>query len=171
MKKIAYLLIFLGIALLGTWGAINFFGDNIVSEVKKSEAETIEVQKQVSPITPAIETVEVKRYTIHISNEGGEPEMDACANGFTNMTVYKNLGEHKLLSQHNHCGGDIIIPMEQDDHVIIEGDQEYVITELRETTKTSRTSEIKDMNGEVILQSCYYRENRMKFVALTPVEK
>lgn len=172
MKKISIILIALGLILISVWGGIKLFGDNIVSEVKKNSAEVIEVPdtqnlKQVAPETP---TVEVRRYTVSISNKGGEEEMDACRGGFTEMTGYPELGEHRLLSAHNNCGGDVVLPMVTGDHVIIEGDQEYAITEIRDTPKHDVTTDVmKDMNGIIFLQSCYYNDNHMKFVALTPV--
>lgn len=172
LKKFSFILFTIGLLLIAVWGGIQLFGDNVVSEVRKSQAETIQVPSDditTKSVTPAVK--DVKRYTIHISNKGGDTEMDYCASGFTEMIYYQGLNDKRLLSQHNNCGGDIVLPMELGDHVAIEGDQEYVITELRDTTKQINTSAISDMNGEVLLQSCYYKENKMKFVALTPLNK
>lgn len=173
LKKFSFILLAIGLLLVATWGGIQLFGDNVVSEIKKSQAETIQVPSSddvtAKSVTPQVK--DVKRYTIHISNEGGDVEMDYCASGFTEMIHYEGLNDKRLLSQHNNCGGDIVLPMELGDHVVIEGDQEYVITELRDTTKQITTAAINDMNGDVLLQSCYYKDNKMKFVALTPVNK
>lgn len=126
-----------------------------------------------APSTPAEPAPEpepvVRQYTITISNSGGGAEMDECLGGFTEMTVYQGLGDKRLLSAHNICGGDVVLAMELGDHVIIEGEGEYVITDTRDTPKKTTTEAIHDMDGSVLLQTCYHHENKMKFVALTPV--
>lgn len=170
MKRLSLILAFLGVAFVGVWFGINFFGDTVTSEIHRSQAETIKIPvPSSSTVNPEPKTEEVKRYTISIANKGGIEEMDDCAAGFTEMIYYEGLENKTLLSSHNKCGGDIVLPMEVGDHVIISGDKEYVITELRDTTKDTTTSAINNMNGKVILQSCYWHENRMKFVALTPL--
>ncbi len=168
MKRLSLVLAFLGLAFIGVWAGVHFFGDTVVSEIHRNQAETIQVPTQ-STEKSVNQTEEVKRYTVNIANQGGSKEMDYCADGFTEMIYYEGLEGRTLLSRHNNCGGDIVLPMEVGDHVIIAGDQEYVITELRDTTKETTTAAINNMNGEVILQSCYWHENRMKFVALTPL--
>ena len=173
LKKFFVGAVILGIGCIGFWGGVQLFGDSIVSEIKKGESVVIQTPAKVST-EPGAETAppeEVRQYTIKISNRGGDKEMDYCASGFTDMIHYKGLDDHQLLAQHNKCGGDIILPMELGDHVVIEGDQEYVITELRDTSKTITTAAINDMDGDVLLQTCYWRENRMKFVALTPADE
>lgn len=171
LKKIGIILISLGLlTLLGIFG-FQAFGDNVVSEIRKSESKII-TPPEVSEENPAVapeEVSPVRQYTIKIANSGGEREMDYCAAGFTEMIHYEGLEGRRMLSSHNNCGGDIILPMVQGDHVVIEGDQEYVITELRDTSKHINTAAVNDMDGTVLLQTCYYRDNRMKFVALTPV--
>lgn len=96
--------------------------------------------------------------------------MNYCVGGFTDMIHYEGLNGKQMLSSHNNCGGDILLPMVEGDHVVIEGDQEYVISELRDTSKNITTEAVNDMNGTVLLQTCYYNVQEMKFVALTPVD-
>ncbi len=164
MKRLGVILIALGLVALVAWGSVQFAGDKVVTEVRK-------ISTPVVKVTPPEggEPVEVRKYTVTISNTGGEREMDYCAGGFTEMVNYAGLEGRRLLSAHNNCGGDVILPMEVGDHVIIEGEREYVITELRDTGKSIDTSAVNDMNGEVLLQSCYYEGSSMKFAALTPV--
>lgn len=168
MKRLSLVLAFLGLAFIGVWAGVHFFGDTVVSEIHRNQAETIQVPTPKTDKSGE-KTEEVKRYTVKIANKGGSKEMNYCADGFTEMIYYKGLEGKTLLSRHNNCGGDIVLPMEIGDHVVIENDQEYVVTDLRDTTKQITTAAINDINGAVILQSCYWHENRMKFVALTPV--
>lgn len=169
MRKVSFIFLILSIICFAVYAGYQLFADQIVTETRKAQAETIEVP--VSPSAP--ETVkEVKRYTIKVSNKGGAKEMDYCAGGFTEMTTYTGLTDKKILSAHNNCGGDIILPVEAGDHVLIEGDKEYVVTEIRDTSKTVTTHEVDDMNGVLLIQTCYYsyaQANTMKFVALQPV--
>lgn len=176
-KKLTVTLLSLGVlAILGAVG-FQLFGDAVISEIRKGESVVIEVPKQQTETASGMEETvpetieEVRQYTIKVSNRGGEKEMDYCANGFTEMIHYEGLNGLRMLAQHNNCGGDIILPIEMGDHVVIENDQEYVVTDLRDTTKQITTAAINDMNGKVLLQTCYWRENRMKFVALTPVSE
>lgn len=173
LKKFAIVLVALGtITILGAL-AFQLFGDKVISEIKKGESTVVTVPTQEFPTLPDAptteDTVEVREYNIKIANRGGDREMDYCADGFTEMIHYKGLNGLRMLAQHNNCGGDIILPIEMGDRVVIEGDQEYVVTELRDTTKQVDTTAINNMNGTILLQTCYWRENRMKFVALTPL--
>lgn len=175
LKKIAIILMSLGALTLIGMVVFQTFGDTVISEVRKSES------KEITPPSVSDSSnlgkknstqdndATVRQYTIKVSNKGGAREMNYCAGGFTEMIHYEGLNDKRLLSSHNNCGGDIVLPMAQGDHVVIEGDQEYVITELRDTGKRINTGAINDMNGTVLLQSCYYRDNRMKFAALTPI--
>lgn len=171
MKKLSFTLIFLGLICFAIYGVYQVFADQIATETRKAQAETIEIappQGATNTLTP----VTVKRYTVKVSNTGGAEQMDYCAGGFTRMTTYTGLTGKEILSAHNNCGGDIVLPMETGDHVLIEGDKEYVVTEIRDTPKTVTTHEVDDMDGVILLQTCYYswsKTNTMKFVSLQPV--
>lgn len=172
VKKISVTFLTIGSLLIVFLTLYFFLEDEIRAEYKKQEAALINVQPL--PDERNGETgnnVTVRQYTVHVSNMGGDPEMDLCADGFTEMTTYTTLEPKRLLSQHNRCGGDIVLPMLIGDHVIIENEGEYVITDLKDTPKQSTVDAIKNMNGDVLLQSCYYEGDKMKFVALTVYNK
>lgn len=170
-KKLAIILTSLG--LLTILGVIGFqmFGDNVISEIRKTESKVIQAPEPATSVTKVApeEPVTIRQYTIKIANKGGDREMNYCADGFTDMIHYEGLNGKQMLARHNNCGGDILLPIVEGDHVVIEGDQEYVVTELRDTTKHINTGAVNDMNGTVLLQTCYWKDNRMKFVALTPL--
>lgn len=164
MRRLGFILLALGVAILVTWGGVQFIGDAVVTEVRKASTPVVEVTPPEGG-----EPIPVRQYTVSIVNSGGEREMDYCSGGFTEMTEYDGLEGRRLASAHNNCGGDIILPMEVGDHVIIEGQGEFVISETRDTSKSIDTSAISNMNGTLLLQTCYYKADAMKFVALTPI--
>lgn len=84
------------------------------------------------------------------------------------MLDQRGLAEKMLLSAHNNCRGDVILPIVVGDRVEIEGRGVFEVTDSRDTRKKATSDEVSDMNGEILLQTCYYREDRMKFLALTP---
>lgn len=167
MKLFGIILTTLGATLLTILLIAQYFGDEIVAEVKKTTESTL--IETINPTNPT-ETIQARQYTIKISNTGGETQMDYCAGGFTNMVEYQGVGNKTLLSAHNSCGGDIILPIAMGDHVVIEGQGTYVVTDIRDTPKNAYIEDVENMNGTILVQTCYYEFNRMKFIALTPLE-
>jgi hypothetical protein len=73
---------------------------------------------------------------------------------------------------HNNCGGDVLLPWEEGQRIQFEGDdQVYEVVDIRYTPKIwASTSDLVGLGGELALQSCFYGEDRMKFIGLDPVE-
>jgi hypothetical protein len=181
MKKLGIAIMTLGVLLLAGYGIFHFMGDAVVSEIRKNTDSTIvqvpapasassETSEASSPDNAPPATVDVRQYTIRVTNEGGEEAMDACSGGFTRMLGYEGLEEKEMLSAHNNCGGDVILPIEVGDRVVIEGQGTYTVQETRDTGKTIYTDAVVDMNGSILVQTCYYQDQTMKFLALAPVE-
>lgn len=102
---------------------------------------------------------------------GGIPELDRCDGTFTEMASYERDGVPPVWAAHNNCGGDVTLPWTIGEHVRIEGEGEvYVVVDIRDISKTwSSTDDLVGIGGELVLQTCYYGENLMKFTGLERV--
>ena len=104
--------------------------------------------------------------------KGGKRELDRCDGTFIEMGSYETEGLQPVYAAHNNCKGDVILPLNTGDIVEVKGRGLHTITDIRYTKKTwSTTDDIMDMTGDFIVQSCFYGENRMKFMGLTPVDQ
>lgn len=107
---------------------------------------------------------------VHLGAKGHIRELDRCDGTFIEMGAYETDGLQPVYAAHNNCKGDVILKLEVDDIIDIKDKGQYKISDIRHTKKTwSTTDEILGMEGEFILQSCYYGENRMKFISMTPI--
>jgi hypothetical protein len=107
---------------------------------------------------------------ITLGGEGNMRDLDRCGGEFTEMVSYRADGVLPLYSAHNHCGGDIILTWDIGQHVTVAGsDVVYEVVEERHTPKSSNADSLVGMAGEFMLQTCYYGENRMRFLSLAPV--
>lgn len=108
---------------------------------------------------------------VRLGVKGHIRELNRCDGTFIEMGAYETEGLQPVYAAHNNCKGDVILKLEVDDIIDVKGKGQYKISDIRHTKKTwSTTDEILGMDGEFILQSCYYGENRMKFISMTPVE-
>ncbi|WP_156761558.1 hypothetical protein [Microbacterium karelineae] len=110
--------------------------------------------------------------TVTVGVEGGIPELDLCDGTFTIMTSYERDGVPETAAAHNNCGGDVLLPWEEGQRIRIDGrDEVYEVVDIRYTSKIwSSTDDLVGLQGEIALQSCFYGEDRMKFVGLEPVD-
>lgn len=74
---------------------------------------------------------------------------------------------------HNGSGGDLILPWElgQEVKVVLQDgtEQTMVVTDSRVISQwTSTTEDLLGLSGSILLQSCYYDQQTMRVVALTP---
>ncbi|WP_157749875.1 hypothetical protein [Microbacterium sp. TPU 3598] len=126
-------------------------------------AETPDTTAQTSTPTSAAVTLGVV---------GGQAELDRCDGTFTHTDLYGTT-QPPVWAAHNNCGGDVILPWEigQEIAVTINGvSTTYRVVETRDTPKKgATTADLAGIGGELLLQTCYYGENRMKFLALDPV--
>lgn len=108
--------------------------------------------------------------TIRLGDEGGMVELDQCDGTFTEMVSYRIDDVLPLFAAHNNCGGDVILGWELGQRVMIEGsDIVYEIVEERHTPKWSNVERLTGMTGEFMVQTCFYGENRMRFLSLASV--
>lgn len=109
--------------------------------------------------------------TITLGGEGDMRDLDRCGGEFTEMTSYRTDGVLPLYSAHNYCGGDIILGWDIGQHVRVAGsDVVYEVVEERHTPKSSNADTLVGMAGEFMVQTCYYGENRMRFLSLAPID-
>ena len=158
LSVLAALLILTGLGLIA--GTI-FFPDEaekIAGEVRIATGQTIMKAKgQAHPI-------------IRLGVRGGKRELDRCDGSFIEMASYETEGLQPVFAAHNNCKGEVLLPLKIGELVEVKGHGLHVITDIRYTKKTwSTTNDIMDMTGDFIVQSCFYGENRMKFIGLTPV--
>ncbi|MTE24200.1 MULTISPECIES: hypothetical protein [Microbacterium] len=132
--------------------------------VKTSIDKTVdEVQEQVFEELP----------TVTIGVEGGLAELDRCDGTFTIMRSYEREGVPETGAAHNNCGGDVLLAWDEGQKIRIAGrDEVYEVVDIRYTSKIwSSTDDLVGLGGDIALQSCFYGEDRMKFVGLAPVEE
>ncbi|MGN8551421.1 UNVERIFIED_CONTAM: hypothetical protein OHV15_02410 [Microbacterium sp. SLM126] len=155
---VSVLLISAGIALLG---GVMIAPDAVEKVVGNTE---VAVRKAVHEIVAPGTLPEIT-----LGPEGGVREMDHCDGTFTEMISYRMDEVLPLYAAHHRCGGDIILGWEMGERVRVAGsDVIYEVVEERHTPKWSQVDALKGMTGEFMVQTCYYGENRMRFLALAP---
>lgn len=109
--------------------------------------------------------------TVALGATGGKAELDRCDGTFTQIVSYERDGVPPVWAAHNNCGGDTILPWQLGDHVSVEGDETvYEVVDVRTTSKTwSSTDDLVGLGGDLALQTCFYGEDRMIFIGLSPV--
>ena len=109
--------------------------------------------------------------TVTIGAKGGKALLDACDGTFPRIIAYELSGAPPTYAAHNNCKGDVILPAEVGDLIAITNLGMYQVRDLRVVPKLwSTTDDLLGLEGELLLQTCYYGENRMKFLALVPVQ-
>lgn len=107
---------------------------------------------------------------IVLGTEGGKRELDECDGRFTEMVSYRSAGILPLYAAHNVCGGDVILGWDIGQRVRVRGsDTVYVVVEERHTPQGTSGDLLRGMAGEFMLQTCFYGENRMRFLSLSPL--
>ncbi|WP_311259020.1 hypothetical protein [Microbacterium sp. WCS2018Hpa-9] len=108
--------------------------------------------------------------TISLGAEGGMVELDHCDGTFTEMVSYRIDDVLPLFAAHNNCGGDVILGWDLGQRVMVEGsDVVYEVVEERHTPKWSNVEALAGMTGDFMVQTCFYGENKMRFLSLAPV--
>lgn len=110
--------------------------------------------------------------TVSLGVTGGVQELDGCDGTFTEMSSYAREGVPPVWAAHNNCDGDVLLPWEVGQRVRVDGsEQVYEVVDIRHAPKTGATTDdLMGLDGSFALQTCFYGENRMKFVGLEPVE-
>ncbi len=99
-------------------------------------------------------------WNIGISAFGWQAELDACQWVLLDMVASVPL---PIVAAHNYCGGGIVLEMEPGDTVTLSGygyDGTYVVTGYRDAwTGADAASAVSGMDGEVVLQTCYWNDD------------
>ena len=126
------------------------------------------IQHQVQVIQQAV--VPEQLATVTLGGLGGKAELDWCDGTFIEMESYRIPGVPPVYAAHNSCGGDIILGWTVGQHIQITNTGHiYEIVEERYTTKWSQIDSLVGMQGDLVLQSCYYGENKMRFLGLKEI--
>lgn len=112
---------------------------------------------------------------VTLGASGGMTELDRCDGTFTEMLSYRRDGVPPVWAAHNNCGGDTVLPWKLGQEVAVtrpDGSTEiYAVADVRVTPKTwATTDDLIGLGGDFALQTCFYGENRMRFVGLGPVD-
>lgn len=107
---------------------------------------------------------------IVLGGKGGGKEVDACSGSFIEMEAYRPGLDIPWYSAHNNCKGQDILPLQVGNEFIVEGQGKYVVTDFKEKHKEGTfVSDLAGIQGDIILQTCYWNSNLMKIIAAKPV--
>lgn len=145
------------------YGAVKVKVDETVQTVKVKVGETVQTDQE--------DTFEVLP-EVALGVSGGIPELDRCDGTFTEMLSYEHAGVPPVWAAHNNCGGDVLLPWDVGQRLRFAGsEQVYEVVDVRTVPKTwSTTADLVGLGGDLALQTCFYGEDRMKFIGLTPVD-
>ena len=112
--------------------------------------------------------------TVTLGVAGGQVELDWCDGTFIQMAGYDpdgSLGLPPTYSAHNACGGDVMLNLPVGTEMtVIDSDgisADYVITdEMRTQQFSTATSDLTGLDGDLILQSCFWDNATMRFISL-----
>lgn len=99
-------------------------------------------------------------WSIGIGAFGWQAELDACQWVLLDLVSSVPL---PIVAAHNYCGGGIVLEMQPGDTVTLSGygyDGTYVVTGSRDAwTGADAASAVAGMDGEVVLQTCYWNDD------------
>lgn len=133
------------------------------------------VQKVVATATETVTGTPTR--TALLGGDGTPTDLNTCDGTFTHMTTYNTTPTDGVVfpgvwAAHNKCGGDTILSWELGDHATLttrDGTTTaYTVTDIRLLPKTATVTDLNNLNGLIALQTCFYGQNLMKIVALTP---
>jgi hypothetical protein len=161
----------LGIALVAAGAALAVAALMAPQAVEKAYGEV--KTTVVRQVDQAREDVLAQLPAVTLGVRGGMPELDRCDGTFTEMVSYERDEVPPVWAAHNNCGGDVVLGWKTGQRVHLTGsDQIYEVTDIRYTSKIwSSTADLVGLGGDLALQSCFYGEDRMKFVGLTPIDR
>lgn len=110
--------------------------------------------------------------TVRLIPAGGTQQLRKCdPDSFAEMTGYQRRDLPPTYAAHNLCGGDVILAWEVGQQVKIVGSATvYEVVDLRVIPKFHvDTEDLVGIEGELLLQSCFYGEPRMKIVGLAAI--
>ncbi|WP_296664544.1 hypothetical protein [Demequina sp.] len=100
-------------------------------------------------------------YSFGVNLAGHQAALDLCAGW-----VWEDFGSYgRVVSSHNHCGGDVVLGMQVGDTVRLSGHGAgtYVVTK---TLRVSKGASATVLAGGLWMQTCYYDDATMRLVRL-----
>lgn len=129
-----------------------------------------EARQQITELYTAI-TGDLPR--LRLGASGGIAELDRCDGTFAELKSYEGTGRvPPVWAAHNACGDDVTHPWQIGQRITIDGSGDtYEVVEIRDTAKHWATTDaLLDLNGDLALQTCYYGEDKMRFVGLIVID-
>ena len=118
-------------------------------------AATLEEAVDAAPAAPVASS-----WQIGVTAFGWQAELDACQWVLMDMVAEVTI---PIVAAHNYCGGGIVLEMQVGDTVTLGGygvDGVYVVTGDRQAWSGSdAASAISGMDGDIILQTCYWDDD------------
>lgn len=122
------------------------------------------------PVLPKPTQDENNLPSIVLGGSGGEAELDQCDGSFIRMTGYEEVnGLQPTYAAHNKCNGGQILELQIDSRILIDG-EEYKVVGTRDLPREgSNATQLLGLEGELILQSCFYNSKWMHFISVVPL--
>ena len=117
----------------------------------------------------AIHHSSVYDFSTHIANVGGQPEIDACAGGLTEMIAVSQYMGRGYYPIHNECGGAPILELVEGSLVHVAELGAFIVIETLDVMRGDDASVIKEMAGDILLQTCHNSGEGMRVVALRAI--
>lgn len=135
--------------------------ERAIGEVRVAVTGTVsDIAQQISPES---------HDSITLGPLGGRREMNWCDGRFIEMESYRISGVLPVYAAHNNCGGAVILSWELGDTVKVSGsDALYEVVAERHTKKWDNIASLRGMEGELLVQTCFFGQNKMRFLALAP---
>lgn len=114
--------------------------------------------------------------TVVLGGAGDAADIDACSGEFIGVQEYlgKPAGLQPTFAAHNGCGGDVILDWQLGQHVDViapAGDTvRHQVVDIRVVPQFgSTTVDIEGVGGALLLQTCFWVADDMRFVGLSPL--
>lgn len=111
--------------------------------------------------------------TVRLGGKGGVAELDRCNGRYIEMVEYQKVRDiQKIYSAHNSCGGAAIIPLNIGDELSVDGIMYKVLSIKNSPKQGTGVAGLAQMGieGDIILQTCYFRSSQMKFIGIERIQ-
>ena len=129
------------------------------------QSQTYTVHSDAQPTSINREAFTVADYKVHnitVNITGKQAAIDMC-----NGPVYVDYGQYgQVITEHNHCGGDYVLALNEGDHINITGygAGNYKVVGSIDVAQGTKADVLNP--DTLYLQTCYYNSNTMRLVAL-----
>ena len=172
LTVVGFLFVIIGVFVIVGGKVAPEFTEKYVQGVK------VQVQKHVNKatknITELFSSEEVVPITLKVEGSGGKRELDTAKGYFVELVDYNKVADVPVVyAQHNSLGGDVILTLNIGDKVNVVGlgdlDGQYVFEKELKTSKKIKVSELTPLNNYIVFQTCFYGEDSMRFIGLSPI--